>query len=279
MAVSIVTTPGARTAAVLRFTVVAGATVVTRIVRSDSNGVNAVRLAAGQLPASGNIAVEDYEASMLTGTPITYYVYDAVGLVAQATVTNEPTYANTAPGLVYLTCPPRPGLGRALNTGARPDEPVVTSYDARSVAASTVHRVVDRADPVVILRTAQLPEGVLQITCPSLASAQGIGYVLGQPYTFMLRQSDQDSLDFHFVMTGTSLSHAQESWGTVDGRVERRWVLDVSYTEIATPPEEVTRTAGWTYADVTAAHATYAAVLGTYATYLDLSRNTPRDGA
>jgi hypothetical protein len=278
MAVSIVTTPGARTAAVLRFTVVAGATVITRIVRSDSNGTNAVRLPAGQLPASGDIAVEDYEASMLTGTPITYYAYDAVGLVAQATVTDEPTFANTVPGLVYLTCPPRPGLGRALNTGARADEPVVTSYDARSVAASTVHRVVDRVDPVVILRTAPLPEGVLQITCPSLATAQGIRFVLAQPYTFMLRQSDQNRLDFHFVVTGTGLTHNADPWGTVEGRLERRWTLDVSYTEIATPPEEVTRTAAWTYADLTAAHATYVAVQGTYATYLDLSRNTPRDG-
>ena len=278
MAVSIVTTPGARTAAVLRFTVLAGATVVTRIVRSDSNGVNSVRLPAGQLPASGDIAVEDYEASMLTGTPITYYVYDAVGLVAQATVTDEPTFANSTPGLVYLTCPPRPGLGRVLNSGARADEPVVTSYDARSSAASTVHRVVNRADPVVILRTAPLPEGNLQITCPSLASAQAIGFVLAQPATFMLRQSDQDSLDFHFVVTGMGLSHGPAPWGTVEGRDEWRWVLDVSYTEIATPPETVTRTAGWTYADVTAAYATYIAVQGTYATYLDLSRHTPRDG-
>jgi hypothetical protein len=278
MAVTIVITPGTRTAAVLPFTVVAGAAVITRIVRSDSNGVNAVRVPAAQLPASGNIAVEDYEASMVSGTPITYYAYDATGLVAQATVTDDATFANTATGVVYLTCPPRPGLGRLLNAGARADQIIVTLYDAQVQTTSTVHRVVDRADPIVILRTAPLPEGRLELTCPSLSSAQDLGYILGQPYTFMLRQSDQDRLDFHFTVSGMNLTHSEQDWGVVGGRSERRWTLAVAHTQISTPPEDVTRTAGWTYGDLTAANSTYIAVLGSYATYLDVSRNTRRAG-
>jgi hypothetical protein len=94
----------------------------------------------------------------------------------------------------------------------------------------------------------------------------------------MLRQSDQDRLDFHFTVSGMNLTHSEQDWGVVAGRSERRWTQAIAHTQISTPPEDVTRTAGWTYGDLTAANSTYIAVLGSYATYLDVSRNTRRAG-
>jgi hypothetical protein len=151
---------------------------------------------------------------------------------------------------------------------------VVIRYDAQRTSASTLHQVIGRADPIVTPRPSGLPVGAFDIVCPSLDEARNLEELLAHGYVWMLRQTDQDNLDFYFVVTDTRLTHSDEDW-TQTPRPERRWTLAVSYAQIAQPGPDFVPIFGWTYAVVTAQYVTYADLLGTYASYVDLLTRNP----
>jgi hypothetical protein len=247
--------------------------VLTQVIRTDAAGSAAVRMpsgAYGGLPISAPTYVSDYEYSLQTGgVPITYYVYTATAIVA--TVTLPPL---TQHGVAYLTVPLYPASGLLLSAAGAPTDSIAVQYDQTSQGTSTVHPVVGRTDPLVVLGAAADPTGTLVIRCASLAAAQQLIGVLSSPAIFMLRQSDQVNLDFYFAVTSVSLAHSAEDW-TTSPRPERRWDVSVSFASVASPPGILVPIGAWAYADLLAGYRDYLLVRAAFATYGDLLSNTP----
>jgi len=99
--------------------------------------------------------------------------------------------------------------------------------------------------------------------------------MLARGYVWMLRQSDQLNLDFYFVVIATTLTHSDTDVRT-SPRAERRWTLSVQYAQVAAPGPDITALLGWSYAVVAASYTSYGALLGSFATYADLTTRHPR---
>jgi hypothetical protein len=241
---------------------------ITGVIRTDINGTNAVRVENGKFPnAAVSFDVFDYEYSFIADTvPITYAVYAGTAIVATVTVTPPITQH----ARLYLTCPLHPSLSLQLAGGVTLDQVVVTSLSERRESGTSMHRVVGRPDPIPVLRGLDYATGSMAFSCPSLDAAQDLLAVLAHAEVFMLRQSDQLSLDFYFTVNGTDLSHGDTTRvSPVTGRAEHRWTVAVEYARVARPSGNVAPTAGWTYEDLIP-YGTYAALQGPFPTYGDL---------
>jgi hypothetical protein len=244
---------------------------IGKVMRTDANGVHSVRTEAGALPTTAaTLTLLDYEAPMLWHSVVQYDVYDAGNVVRGSVVIDEtsPYWAEERGGM-YLGVPLYPSYGLTLNTGADPAQPVMTSYTDTHTGQSTVHQVVNRSDPAVVLRPGGYRTGRFTLACPSLASSQQVAAILNQPQVFLLRQSDQNNLDLYFVTAAVTTTHSDENW-TQTPQPERRWFLDVEFIEVAWPTGVIVPVTVWTYADVLAAYGDYNAVAATFATYADL---------
>jgi hypothetical protein len=244
---------------------------LTKITRSDSAGVRSVRVVAGALPSTDvSILVLDYEASMLWHTRVRYDVY--AGNTVRGSVLIDaasPWWGTPGRGALYLNVPLYPSSGLTLNAGADPARAVVTQWASTRQGQSVPHRVVNRTDPVMVLRPSATRTGTFTVVCPSLALAQQIDGVLALPQVFQLRQTDQSSLDVYFTTDATNLTHSEQDW-TTDPQPERRWNVEVTFTEVAWPTGVLVPITVWTYADVTAGYGDYNAVAASFASYADL---------
>jgi hypothetical protein len=244
---------------------------IGKVMRSDASGIHSVRVEAGVLPtAAASLALLDYEAPLLWHSVVRYDVYDT-GNVVRGSVEvdeNSPYWADQR-GLLYLGVPLYPSYGLTLNDGADPAQSVITDYADVHSGQSTVHPVVGRSDPVVVLRPGGTRVGSFTVACPSLAASQEIAELLALPQVFQLRQSDQANLDVYFVVANITHSHSEANW-TQTPQPERRWSLEVEFVEVAWPAGVVVPFTVWTYADVLAGYGDYNAVAATFATYADL---------
>jgi len=245
---------------------VSGGSSVTRLTRTDANGTAGVRLPAGTLPITSSTTVKDYEYSVDTtykpGVEWTAWS----GSVAVAQVNLLPN----KPGMAYLTVPRRPTLGATIWEGdpiepTNPPGRVVVRFNADRQGSASVHQVVDRADPVIVLHPLPMRTGSLQIRCVALDAVRYLSTTLQRAEVFMLRQADVYLLDFYFTVSALHISTPDPGPG------ERRyWLLDVDFTEVARLPGEVTVDPDWTYAGVATENTTYLALLGKYTNYGDL---------
>jgi hypothetical protein len=219
---------------------------VTSIMRTDANGTNPVRTQAGLLPTASPFVVTDNEAT-LTG-PILYTVQDGG---AGASVTT----ALNVDGQVWLTVPVAPGksLQVELNTNAQ----------TTRASLSTVHEVIDRADPIVTLAPLKLRTGTLELWCSTYEQGRALEQLYDRGDVVQLRQ-DVPGLDMYHVTTQTSLTPASDT-------SPRRWFLGVDFQEVAYPLGNQVGTLGWDFNDVAAAYSTFTAVQVTYATFNDLT--------
>jgi hypothetical protein len=244
---------------------------ITKITRSDSAGVHSVRVVSGNLPNTDvSQLVLDYEASMLWHQTLRYDVYAGNAVRGSVLIdAASPWWEVPGRGVAYLNVPLYPSSGLMLNTGADLAQSVVTGWASTRAGLSTRHQVVNRVEPVVVLRPGAARTGTFTIVCPSLAAAQQLEAVLALPQVFQLRQSDQDDLDVYFTTDSTSLSHSEETW-TDSPAPERRWSVEVTFTEVAWPSGVLVPINVWTYADVTAGYGDYNAVAASFASYADL---------
>lgn len=244
---------------------------VTKITRSDANGVRSVRVASGALPSTDTIQlVLDYEASMVWHRTVRYDVYENNTVRGSVVIdAASPWWDSPGRGLAYLNVPLYPSSGVTLATAADRAQSWVSQWSSTRQGQSSAHRIVNRADPVVVLRQGATRTGTFTIVCPSLAAAQRVEAVLAQPQVMQLRQSDQNNLDVYFTTDATALSHSEQDW-TSSPQPERRWSVEVTFTEVAWPLGVVVPINVWTYADVVAGYNDYNAVAGSFATYADL---------
>ena len=216
------------------------------IIRSDANGVRAVRLRQDEDLIGGELIVTDYEPA-LTG-PLTYTV-----------TTTETATTSTALDLdqVWLTVPVVPTYSERLS--------LVTGYTAESQSATTVHTVINREDPVLTLGRLRLRTGVLEVWCATYTTARAVRGVYARGEVVMLRQADYPGLDMYHALTGTLTQEPHP-----ENTETQRWRVAVEYTEVAPPTAPLAGALGWTYAESTARNPTYAASAAEFPTYGDL---------
>lgn len=236
---TITATPQPATASVA-LTITPTAT-VTQVLRTDANGIAPVRTQAGVLPTAGSFAVVDYEAA-LTGT-VNYTVVSTAG--ASTSTALELT------GDAWLTVPTAPAYSQRLD--------LVTGATLGRTALSAVHHVIDRPDPVVTIGPLGLRAGTLELWCPTYEAARALEAVYASGEIVQLRQ-DVPGMDMYHVATDTSAAPASEL------TTPRRWLLAVTFVEVAYPIGNQIGTLGWSIDDVTAAHPTVAALALAYPT-------------
>lgn len=214
------------------------------ITRSDDNGVAGVRLLQGQTPVGGVLTVTDYEPA-LTGL-IRYDVTDS----AAATTSASTTLQGLAVG-ERLGVPVLPQLGVAL-------ERLTDLYSSTRDTTGTVHEVIDRPDPIVTLGRARSRAGRLEAWCSTYAAARAVEQVYDRGEVVQLRQDTYPGLDMYHVAEATTLRPAElttAGW---------RWVVEISYREVAVPTGPRLGDTGWTWADLSAQYPSWAAMRTAY---------------
>lgn len=225
----------------------AGPVVITR---TDVNGTNPVRLRTGQTTSGGALAIVDYEAALIGG--LSYDVVDAANATTSASTSLEGLVSGPRIGAVQL-----PQLVHA--------PALVLGYDAARPNPSTVHRVINRPDPVVILATAQTREGTLEVFAVDYEDALALQDVVAQATLFLLRQTDFPGMDMWFLPSTARITPLAE---TTDGW---RWQVSVPYIETRPSSLPLLGAAGWTFDSVSGTYATFAAVRKAYPSFSALA--------
>lgn len=222
---------------------------VTSVTRSDRNGVASVRAAAGQLPTatSGTTVLTDYEASQGVNT---YTVYHADGSVA-ATQT-----ASLSLSRPMLLVPIAPNYSEAVDT--------ITNYDAGRQSHSTAHRIIGRADPIVVMGKLGSRQGTLEVFTSSLEDAARVVRVFDRGEAVLLKQT-LAGMDMYF--TADSLDVAPYE---VQGE-QTRWKLSISYQEVIRPYGNLAGALGWTFDALASAYPSFDAQLAAYTSFDNLT--------
>ena len=247
MPIAITATPAPATASVtLQVTGALPATSPVAITRTDSNGVNPVRLKDGQVPSGGTLIIVDAEAA-LAGL-IRYDVRDTGTNTASASFTWTATGPRVAPvQLPQLSAVPLEVIG----------------YSASRTGVAQVHQVID-GQPVPEYFSGRQRQGQLTFLAASHPDALAVEAALNAR-VFLLRQRDQVGLDLYAAATDIRVLPEEL---LVGGWV---WTVEASYQEVRRPTLPLLGTAGWSYADVTAGHASYSVVASSWATYATLA--------
>lgn len=220
------------------------------ITRTDANGATPVRLRTGQAPIAGVLTLTDYEPA-LTGV-VRYDVVDS----ANVTTTQSTTFDGQATV---------PQINGVQLPGQRVAPELVTGYDSSREASSSVHWIVDRDDPVVVLGATRTRTGRLVVWCRNHADAKATQDVLALSRILMLRQPTHPGMDMYFLAseaTTEPLRSTSEGW---------RWQASAQYVEVRSPSLPLLGAAGWTYDDLPGLYPSYTALRGAFATYADLT--------
>lgn len=218
---------------------------VTKITRSDVNGIAEVRVSSGQLPstATGTTVVSDYEASngVCNYTVTTINVSDIATASATLTVTKP-----------WLMVPIAPNYSENVET--------ITNYSAGRSSRSTVHQIIGRADPLVVLGKLGTRTGTLEIWTDSIVSANKLARVFDRGEIVMLKQP-VSGMDMYFTAEDLDISPF-----SVQGSMTR-FKFTVRYQEVVRPYGNLAGALGWTYNALASRYSTFDQILSDYATY------------
>lgn len=210
------------------------------LTRTDANGVRPVRLLEGQEITDGSLVVEDAEAA-LTGA-ITYQLTSALGAITTASTTLD--------GVVGYYLHP------ALHPQWTAVLPLVTGYFATRTAATIVHEVIGRPDPVARLGALRLRRGTLTLWCESYEALTAALDVYRRGEVVLLRQGDYAGLDMYHIATDTQEEGFDPEY--------RRWRLAVTFVEVAVPRGGLLGSPTWTWDDLAATYPTWDAVMAAF---------------
>lgn len=214
----------------------------TTIVRVDANGSHVVRTRDQLEPIAGTMSVVDYEPALVG--PIRYDLTDSAGVTVSV--------STTLAGLVAL---PRlhPATLPQYATAVR----AVTGYTAGRDAASTVHDIVDREEPVVVLGVLRTRRGRLEMWCQDYATARQLEQLAALGEVLCLRQPTHPGMDMYFTATASA----------VEPDVNGRWKCTLEYVEVSFPTGPLAGGAGWTFAALVAEGGTFAELPARYPTF------------
>lgn len=215
------------------------------LTRADVNGTRPVRLYAAQGLSGGTLVISDYEAA-LTGL-VTYTGITSTSGVqesASASVSDVGTDATVlAPANLpqYLT-----------------PVPLITGVEGSRTAQTTVHDVVGRPDPLVVLGPLGTRRGMLDIFVDEYVTGLALLSVYERGEVVLLRQPDVPGLDMYHVAMRASL-----------GRDQTRWKLAVEYVEVNAPTGPLLGALGWTFDQASASYPTFAAARAAFPAFAD----------
>lgn len=220
---------------------------VTSITRNDRNGIAAVRFAAGQVPtpATGTTIIKDYEAAHGSNT---YTAYDSTGQVSATA-----TLALAGP---MLLVPIAPNYSESLET--------ITDYAASRSSNSTVHQIMGRPDPIVVLGQLGTRTGTLELWAKDLVDAARLQRVFDRGETVMLKQTVA-GLDMYF----TALSLDVSPWQVLADQT--RYKLSIQYQEVSRPYGNLAGALGWTFDALSVKFPTFDAVTAAYSNFDNLT--------
>lgn len=212
------------------------------ILRTDATGTRPVRGVPDAI--AGAATVTDHEPA-LHGA-VSYACDGATASLAQ------PTRAAAA----YLQ--------RAGEPGSVTPVTVLTDGPAWETGA-TLHEVLDRADPAVILHPMRTRTGTLQLVAHGTAAALDAAR-LGDAAVLQLRTACADlaPLSCYLLVTNARATPVTEHL------LAGPWRVELDYREVGMPAGG-TLGASWTYAAVAQRFTDYAAVAATFRTYRDLT--------
>lgn len=237
-------------------TIAAAPSGAVTLTRTDANGVGPVRLRVGDAPIAGALVVIDHEAA-LTGL-VRYDVLDA----AAATISASTTLADPAGPAVLVRSVQLPSIAAAPlalagYTGDR--EPAAVTLDP-----------IDRPDPLPVFGATPLRSGRLTFRTASYADALALDRAASTGQALTLRQREHAGLDMFWYASGqgsiSPLARTSSGWA---------WAYDVEYREVSPSALPLLGAAGWSYADVIAAHPDFSAVRAAYADFASLTAGTP----
>lgn len=219
---------------------------ILSVQRSDANGTYPVRTVAGLLPSDEVTVINDYECA-LSGL-VTYTVILESGTLSASTELSAST--------PWLNLPRQVNLSEALES--------VLDYTAGREAATTLHEVIGRPDPLATLGVLRMRQGSFDLYAPTYEAARSIERVYAAQQVALLRLPDHRSADLYHVALSVDTAPLNASRG------DTRWVVKVGYIEVARPDGNVIGALGWTYESVATQHADYGALAALYETYADL---------
>lgn len=122
-----------------------------------------------------------------------------------------------------------PRLASVQYPAARAMLDYVTGYDSARESRNTVHRIVGRDDPIVVLGSLRTREGQLETRHRSLASALAVARALSAGGTVLFRQADYPGLDMYLIASRIRTTPLEEA------RDGRHWQTVANYVEVRTP--------------------------------------------
>lgn len=222
---------------------------VTSIVRSNNFGSATVRAAAGQFPtpATGTTVVTDYEAAQGLNSYTAYHADGTTATAAASLVVEAP----------WLLVPIAPNYSEQVAT--------ITDYSAGRSTASTVHAIIGRPDPVVVLGKLGTRTGSLDVFTASLADAARVVRVFDRGEVVMLKQS-VPGLDMYLVAQDLSVAPY-----SVQGEEDTRYKLTVRYQEVIRPSGDLAGALGWTFDQMALEYSTFDSITANFASFDDLT--------
>lgn len=141
----------------------------------------------------------------------------------------------------------------------------ITDYSAGRASNNTVHRIIGRSDPIVVLGRLGSRTGTLEIFTESVAAANNLVRVFDRGEVVMLKQP-VDGIDMYF-----SADDLEVSPYSVEGAEETRYKFTVRYTEVKRPTGNLAGALGWNFDALAAAYPSFTAILADYATFDELT--------
>lgn len=214
------------------------------LMRSDRNGIHAVRAASLQL-SDGQLVLVDYEPAY---GDVSYEAQTATGETSNATV-NFPT------SLPVIHAVHRPTVWARIST--------ISDYSHQRTSATSITQALDGQYPAVTYGVMYSRSMSIAISTATYAEAANLEYVFSQTGALMLRQSEHDGLDAYLAVTSTNIA-VSEAQGAYS-----RWTLSLTANEIAYPPGATQTALVNTYGDNLTALATYATAAAHQKTYYE----------
>ena len=133
---------------------------------------------------------------------------------------------------------------------------LVVGFEGTRTALTTVHDVVGRADPLVVMGPLGTRRGRLDIFVAEYATGRALEAVYGLGEIVLMRQPTVPGLDLYHVARSTFL-----------GQDQSRWRLTVDYVEVAAPTGPLLGALGWTFDAAADWYPTFAAARAAFPTF------------
>lgn len=140
----------------------------------------------------------------------------------------------------------------------------ITDYSAGRETFSTVHRIIGRADPLVVMGKLGTRTGSLELWAANLEDANRLARVFDRGEAVLLKQTVA-GMDMYLTATSLDVSPHQ-----VNG-ADTRYRFTVAYQEVTRPYGDLAGALGWTFDALAAGYASFDAVTAAFATFDDLT--------